>query len=462
MKMIKTAAFLVILLSIDPTRIVVGQEEGNNTEAYQDYDFRWRNESFVEICPSGGPPPFSLDDPFIDSRVKGVIMRYTVQVPDPEWITFQVFDYDCQTEIPTAPEANATANGTPIISGLDLSYGLTNTASLNLEINPYGLQEYGSLIYTETERSGVVPEIESRGNVRLCVKLSIWNGFPPSHSKYTSDVVEVVFQETQVTFGARFTVDDEQYLDFTSTSVAQRSACTGPDCRTRMLTSLPEESSNNVPPAPSTRVNAVVDDREKTSKRNGGRAASRHLCAETWGVQVFTCPANINLDYLVSNIDEEVPNNAPVPDSGPVRLCIQPNAVAVEAGATLKDVESLYYDLNTGTYPLRQTAIEQRSVSLDGLTGKECGEQICIVETTLSRDFLRQKSPQALVAMGRVFFQPSAATVYNQVDVDFVLEFELEGVTQFSSAPRAAFHSFLASWSTILLGFVTVGTLFLH
>jgi hypothetical protein len=421
--------FVLTLVLLVSGRVIAQQDATNQT--YEDYRYQWRNESLVETCPEGGLPPFSLEDPFLDARVKGAILKYTVHVPDPEWIEFQLFDYDCQIPIPTSSTAE-DADGSPFVAKLEYSYALTNTAKLNLEINPYGLQEYGSLLYTETERSGQAPEIESRGTVRLCVRVSIWNGFPPSSSKHTSDVLEVTFVETQVTFEARFTVDDEQFLDFGSISATttQRSECTGADCRKRMLA---EESS---PPSYS-----------ENPKR------SRQLaCTLAWGVQVFTCPSTIDLDSLVSIDPQDPPtNNDPVPDSGPVRLCIQPNAVAVEAGATLKDVEALYYDMDTGTYLLRQTGVESRFPSADGLTAKECGEQICIVETSLSRDFLRSQSVATLVAQGRVIFQPSQATVFNQVDVDFALEFEVARDDLFWSSSPARVG---ASGALLLVGLV--------
>lgn len=421
--------FLVILLFwlVMPQVIIAqeGAEEENddaNSLAYQQYGYQWIKESLVDTCPTADAPlPFRLDDPTIEARTKGVILKYPVLIPDPEWVSFQVMDSSCTTVIPTG-----SGNQFPFSSDLSVTYEGSSSAmaSLELEINPYGLSEYGSIVYTETERSGAAPSIESRGDVLVCVRMSLWNGVPGSDS----EAIEVTFSETQTSFVVTFTVEDESYLDFTAQQ--QRSACTGSDCRMRLRTRLEGLDSTSSEIHRPDHENVAKNNQVTRSNDARGRIPprSRHLCETTWGVQVFTCPEGMDLNSLV-NISGGGPNNVPIPSSTPVRICIQPNEAAAEAGATLKDVESLYYKTTSTTQP----AVEAGYISFDGLSKKECGEQLCIVETSLYPEI---SADESVTITGAVLFQPSQATSYNQIKVDVDLQLEVVPTTASAAAAK--------------------------
>ncbi len=396
-------------------RSIFAQDDAN-TLVYDEYEYQWVNESLVETCPpANGPLPFRLGDPTIDARTKGVILGYPILIPDPGWLSFQVMDASCNVVIPTG-----SGNEFPFTSKVDVTYDDSSTAkaSLQLEINPYGLSEYGSIFYLETERSGDASSIESRGDVQVCVRMSLWNGVPGS----SSEANEVTFSETELTFGVRFTAEDASYLDFT-TKQEERTTCTGSDCgRTRLLGNSKRLHASYLQ-SPVITPNLP----KRTYEENKATLLSRYLCETSWGVQVFTCPEDMDLNSLVTI--SGVPNNMPIPSSVPVRLCIQPNEVASQAGATLKDVESLYFKTSTVTQP----AVEAGYISFDGLSAKECGGQLCVVETNLYPEIAAQGS---VTIAGKVLFQPSQATSYNQIMVNIGLQLEVEPNTSASTADR--------------------------
>lgn len=398
-------------------------QDDPNTVTFQDYEYQWIQDCLVESCPAAdAPPPFRLDDPSISSRTKAVILSYPVLIPDPEWLSYEVMDYSCSTTIPTG---NSTTEF-PFTSDISVSYDASSAAvaSVKLELNPYGLAEYGSLIYTETNRTGVAPSIQSKGEVKICVRMSLWNGIPGS----SSDVIEVTFSETKTSFAVAFTVDNASYLDF-STTQQQRTSCTGSDCR--KLNMLKSSSSKRSP---------------RVSDKNPPQSTSRRLvCDTTWGIQVFTCPDTIDLNSLV-NVSGISPNNVPIPASTPIRLCIQPNDAAAQAGATVKDVQSLYYKSGTANQP----AIEAGYVSYDGLSTKDCGDQVCVVVTNLSTDMSGAKS---LDITGVVLFQPSEATSYNQIRVTVNMTLD---ITAQSKSDAFTHGSPLALVATVSLMMTTI------
>lgn len=402
----------------------VSAQDDPNALAFQEYEYQWIKDCFVDTCPAeGGPLPFRLDDPTIASRTKAVILSYPVLIPDPEWLSYEIMDYSCTTTIPTG---NSTTEF-PFTSDISVTYDASSAALalLKIELNPYGLSEFGNLIYTETERSGVAPSIQSKGDVNICVRMSLWNGVPGS----SSDVMEVTFSETKTSFGVEFTVDDESYLDFSTQQ--QRTSCTGSDCRKLNLVSSSSSSSR------------------KVGASHQSKSKSRRLaCDTTWGIQVFTCPDTIDLNSLV-NVSGVTPNNAPLPTLSPIRLCFQPNDAAAQAGATIKDVQSLYYKSATSTQP----AIEAGYISYDGLSTRECGDQVCVVVTNLSTEMSAETS---IDITGQVLFQPSEATSYNQIKVTVNMTLDLTPQSSSDSSAGGAPPMLVATVSlmttTLLLG----------
>lgn len=400
-----------------------------NTLAVQDYDYQWIQECLVESCPAEDAPlPFRLEDPTITSRTKAVILSYPVLIPDPEWLSYEVMDFSCTSTIPTG---NVTTTEFPFTSEISVTYDTSSAAValLKLELNPYGLGQYGSLMYSETERSGTAPSIQSKGDVKICVRMSLWNGIPGTGS----DVIEVTFSETKTTFAVEFTVDEESYLDFaTQQQQQQRTSCTGSDCR----------NLHRVTPSSS-----LSRRRVSSSSINEGQPKSRSrrlICDPTWGVHIFTCPDTIDLNSLV-NISGITPNKVAIPASTPIRLCMQPNDAAAQAGATIKDVQSLYYKSGTAAV---QPAIEAGYVSYDGLSTRECGDQVCVVVTNLSSDM---SAATSLDITGEVLFQPSEATSYSQikVTVNMTVDITAQSTSDASSTGASLVMVFTMSLMTI-------------
>jgi hypothetical protein len=373
------------------------------------YEYQWQNEVIVAQCPTDGSPPFRLDDPSISSRPKGVILTYSAQIPDADWVDFHVFGSDCVNEIPYG-----SGNDFPMDATLDVGYDDTSTgssiATLKIELNPEGMQEYGSLFYNENERSENPPYIESNGDATLCVRMSLWNGIPDSEN-----AVEVTFQETIVTFSATLQVTDESFLDF-STAVERSGS-----------------GRNLFVKAPTGKSLAGKSQRQRYERR---------LCEASWGVEVFTCSQNITANSSAVELVEE-PNNEPVPKDLLVRLCIQPNEAARAGGVTLKDVRSLYYKTEAGNV---QTAVESFSESPDGLTTKDCGDEMCVIETDLTLEF--DGSP--VLAFGKVHFQPGTVTAYNLIVVDFELPLEISNEAIGGSAAVSVLKkvTFALMWTT--------------
>lgn len=378
------------------------QFSGAQADPYHDFEYQFQVAANVEECPPEGPPPFRLFDPTISARKKAVILSYDVLVPDPEWVAYEVFDAaSCTIPIPTGTSGNE-----PLIPTLEVRHEAltgTATAKLTLEVNEAGLKEYGALIYTETERSGVAPNIESTGDVTFCVRMSIYNGLPSEATENATDgsgVIQVTWVDTETQFVARLDIEDEAMLDF---SVAQQ-RCTGPDCRR----TLKKESTNNLRSA-----NAAVTHSHVVAAASPPRY-ERRLCESTWGMEIVTCPDAIDESSTEAFTLVDEPNGTPIPKSENVRLCIQPNAAAREAGVTMKRVENLYFRL----LPLVQPAVEAGFISGDGLTTTACGDNMCIVESTMYDQFYGPGTTELMVS-GTVLFQPNQATTFNQIHVDF-------------------------------------------
>ena len=413
------AAALVVMVSAQ-------DEEGSEIMWYQ-----WQSEAFVAQCPTDTLPPFRLDDPTTSSREDGVILSYDTQIPDTDWVAYQVADQDCATVIPTGPPGNTTV---PLHSTLTVDYSdyvtSSATARLRLEMNPPGLQPYGALFYTETSRTGVAPNIVSEGDARVCVRMAIWNGVPGS-----PDAQEVTWIDTVVSFGVKMTVTDESYLDFTTAEAKSNGAG-------RHLHTNHNGGANTLP------AMKEVTDSHLSSQTSHGRR--RLTCQSSWGVDVLTCPPDVTSNSSAITLPDE-PNNEPIPKNNPIRLCVQLNAETRAAGVTMKGIQGLYY--TSAAVPGKvQTAVEVYNESPDGRTTMSCGEEICVVETTMDDTFHGQE----VIAGGTTIFQPSVETVYNQIVVDFELPIQIssEGSEEpGSSSPSLSMALMLSSlFAGLLVG----------
>jgi hypothetical protein len=371
----------------------------------------WQNESSIAECPAPALPPFRVEDPQVTGSVKGVVLEYAIEVPDATWVTFQVADFSCTNVIPTQlpiydqqqlfneTYQNLTA---PILAKLTTTIADDNNGKtlLDLEINPDRIHDYSTpSIYTEMERTGEPPEIESRGDIQLCVKLSLWNG-PP----YSETAVEVTYLETAVTFGVRFWVDTEQLFEWN-----EEWTC-GSGCRRhRQLLQQQQQQRHQ--------QQQIVQDRRQ-----------RNLCQTTWGVQVFTCLPSIGADSYPETIETD---ESPILQGTIFRLCIQPNQQAYEAGVLLRDISSLEF-FGGNVAGAFQTGIKDGDENLDRLTVKDCQEGwgLCVVETVLYHSFFGNDpdATQPVSAKGIVTFLQNRATRFQKLQVEFELEFEVKSV----------------------------------
>jgi hypothetical protein len=352
-----------------------------------------KNETFV-VCPemSSSPlPQWELTNPNVTADVTGINLQYDLnaEIPD-EWIDFEIFDSSCSMEIKTQlpiysqenlfndTYANLTA---PILaqqtridvndkSGTDSSKldKTTKTIQIYLEINPLTLSN--SSIYTELERSGIEPAIESRGEVGICVRFSVWNGPRSSDSRTSSSAVEVSYLETILTFPVSFFVIKEQNVEVRPLDSNVR----------RELLQQQEEA----PAIPST-------------------------CKDTWGIQVFICPAIIvggrsswtSPELLLPSST----STSPLTQGSIVRICLQPNRQAHEDGVILSDISSLSFSRSPS---VTQSAIVGGVTQQLTITFCEDGWKLCVVETTLLWTFYED-----IVTAGTVAIQ---GTVWIRLD----------------------------------------------
>jgi hypothetical protein len=343
----------------------------------------WKNETFV-VCPeeitSPPLPQWELTNPTVSADVTGINLQYDLnaEIPD-NWIYFEIFESSCSMEIETqlpiyAQEklfndtyANLTA---PILAqqtridvndknGTDSSERdeTTKTIQIYLEINPLTLSN--SSIYTELERSGIETAIESRGEVGICVRFSVWNGprYSDSRTSSSSAAVEVNYLETILTFPVRFFVVKEQNV------VVQPL-----DWNVRRELQQQEEAA---PAIPST-------------------------CKDTWGIQVFICPGII-VGGRSSWTSPGLLNTSPLAQGSTVRICLQPNRQAHEDGVILSDISSLSFSRSPS---VTQSAIVG-GVTQQRLTTTFCedGWKLCVVETTLLWTFYEDIATAGTVAI---------------------------------------------------------------
>jgi hypothetical protein len=382
--------------------LAFGQDDVN---PYKSFEHQFQVSATIPECPEVGPFPFVLNDPYISARKKSVILSYEVVVPDPEWITYEVFDpLNCSIPIPTGDSGSE-----PLIPTFEISHGaLTGaaTAKLTLEVNEAGLKEYGSLIYSETERTGVAPYIVSTGDVTFCVRMSIFNGLPSKASSSDGQIQVVTWIDVETSFVAELDIEDESMLDFTT---AEQRSCSGENCRQlRTQDVKPDRGSAADEPMRS-------EDASTTASTTNARQ-QRHLCETTWGMEIISCPDTIDENTTTPFTLVKQPNKNPFAQNEFVRLCIQPNAGAREGGLTLKGIENLYYR----ALPLVQPGVESGYVSADGMTSTVCGDNMCVVESLLYDQFFGSTNNEVMVS-GIVLFQPSNATFYSQTYVEFEL-----------------------------------------
>jgi hypothetical protein len=406
MFLLKAVSLAFLLSKIATVTVVFAQqtEEDGAGDDYQTFDYQFQISANVAECPSADVLPFVLNDPVISASKKAVILTYEVIVPDPEWVSYEVFDAStCTIPIPTG-----NSGSEPLIPTLDVRHvALTGaaTATLTLEVNEAGLQDYGSMIYTETERSGAAPAIESKGDVTFCVRMNIYNGLP-SEATDSGDIQKVTWVDAQTVFVARLVFEDESMLAFTSAGKRERS-------RLLVRQGLQEVDAAGNPRVPQA---------DPTPRRSSQR---RHLCdVSTWGMEIITCPDTIDENTTSPFSLVDLPNNSPIPKSEPVRLCIQPNAATRDAGVTMKKVESLYYR----AMPFVQPGVEAGFISGDGMTMTACGATMCILESSLYDDFFGPRDNEIMIS-GVVLFQPSAATGYNQIHVEFEMPIKVRAYT---------------------------------
>jgi len=270
----------------------VSSQEGDGETNDGIFKYQYQTSANIAECPSDDILPFVLNDPYISARTKAVILSYEVIVPDPEWITYEVFDpTNCTIPIPTGNSGSSSAD--PLIGTLDVKFGaLTGaaTAKLTLEVNEAGLKECGSMIYTETKRTGVAPNIESTGEVTLCVRMNIYNGLPSEATSTSNGLIQkVTWLDTETTFIAELDIEDEAILYFT-VAVDQQRSCSGDGCR-RQLENVPSTGDSH-------EFDRETDDATRNSKEDTITPAAirqqRHLCETTWGMEIITCPPTID------------------------------------------------------------------------------------------------------------------------------------------------------------------------
>ena len=413
MMFVSTTAIALILLSQMASRRSVVMA------SYETYEHQFQTSANIVSCPAeGGPFPFVLNEPYISARKKAIILSYEVTVPDPEWLTYEVFDAaTCTIPIPTG-----SSGSEPLISTLEIDHdSLTGvaTAKLTLEVNEGGLQEYGSMIYTETERTGVAPYIVSTGQVTFCVRLNMYNGLPSEITTSNGAIQLITWLDTETVFVAELEIEDESQLDFTT--VEQRSSCQGENCRRLSVQALvvQEEMAGSLRPGASGEAPTRKNEQgPKTTTRQ-----QRHLCETSWGMEIVTCPDTIYENTTTPFTLVEAPNNNPFTNDEIIRFCIQPNESARKAGLAMKQVESLFYR----ALPVVQAGVESGYVSGDGMTFMACGKSMCVVESILYRDFFLASDSQVMVS-GTALFQPSEATFYIQTSVEFSMYIAVEAI----------------------------------
>jgi len=393
---VSVTAVALILLSHLASR-------GTVVATYETYGHQFQTSANIITCPvEGGPFPFILNEPYISARKKAVILSYDVTVPNPEWITYEVFDAaNCTIPIPTGDSGSE-----PLISTLEINHDTFTgaaTAKLTLEVSEEGLQDYGSMIYTETERAFVAPYFVSTGQVTFCVRMNMYNG-PPSEATASNGAIQLItWLDTETLFVAELEFEDESLLDFATAD--QRSACQGENCRQlNGKEVVVQEEMAGDDPTRGKNENAPT----RTTRKE------RHLCETNWGMEIVTCPDTINENTTEPFTLVETPNNFPFSTNEIVRFCIQPNEGARKAGLQLRRVESLFYR----ALPVVQAAVESGYVSGDGMTFMACGKSMCVVESILYRDFFVTGNSQVMVS-GTVLFEPSEATFYVQTSVLF-------------------------------------------
>jgi hypothetical protein len=333
----------------------------------------WQSETPV-LCPDPTADPlakWNLEEaPIVSTKGDAILFEYDLSsdLPD-DWISFQIFDFDCNTRIVTELPAEPTTEGgdeqdnsfqqayvnvrAPLLAQLELDAtiedGDRKMVQLQMEVNPYTIANYSS-IYTELERLGEEPKIESRGEVAICVRLSLLTG--PGGE-------EVNYLETGARINVRFFVEEEKYLEWSE-----------------------EWNVGTVPPTrrglqqPATLV---------------GPPAS---CKTSWAIQAFVCPeddpGNPNdtssveqESSAVSKLRGSDSGPDPLPQGTLFRLCIQTNPQANTDGNFVSDISSLSF--SSSTTGVSQSGIQDGEVAT--MSTKDCKSSFCVVETLLYRSF---------------------------------------------------------------------------
>jgi hypothetical protein len=198
------------------------------------------------------------------------------------------------------------------------------------------------------------------------VQLNLWN----------SENIRVTFVETRFTFGVRFWVDEEKYLEQKEEWVCDGSWC-------------PRDLQS--------------------------------YCNDNWGIQVLTCPSNV-----VGRAESTESTEDPVLQGTILCLCIQPNQQALNDGVKLGVISSLNYYGGAGNN-VHQPGVEDGAAASDGLTTLDCEPTLCVVDSLLFRSFFGEiSSTQPLSVKGIAYL--ASGTFADPLPVEFQLDFEVKGV----------------------------------
>ena len=246
-----TAALAVVVSAEQDVAASNGSGTAATTAAAAATTVSFHTSALVEECPSSssqqeqGQPPFRLDDPNIITTAKkdGVVLTYKTQIPDPEWIRYDVLADDCLTSIPTTTMKDDDENDGVLDSSLSVTYNELETSDattrLQIKINndllssssPELFQQFSPLFYKQRSTTGTPPKVVSEGQAKLCVRMELYNGIPPppppvlpadgisdssssniGTSTGNSDAALIISLETIVIFNVKMTVQDESFL----------------------------------------------------------------------------------------------------------------------------------------------------------------------------------------------------------------------------------------------------------
>jgi hypothetical protein len=448
----------------------------------------WQSEHVLGECPRIPIPVWDLEGPSVVGSALGVVMEYRLPNNVVDDITYEVFDFDCIQPIPTTEQpppqqqpqqqppdpavgGSLLVQDAPILTELTWGYNDDDdnddggTAVLDLEINPTQItnnlyaasSSSSSSLYSETDRTGT----ESKGDVKLCVRLGLWN----------AGGILVTFVDTSVSFGVRFLVEPEQKKRMRMRMRRQlvvlpsggggglevvvvlrnnnRQELTDPAQHTNPITQEEEEEEEDS-------HNLIINQHKTSTAATTTSTSSRALqageassCKENWGIHIFTCPNTTpnNLSRFTTPMIVETSSDVdPITQGSFIHLCIQLNDDAVRDGAVLFGVSDLTYirennSNNNNGVILVQPGVTDNEVSFDGLTQVDCESdtlQMCKIESMLYIVFFSGGGgdgssgeedtiilPTPISVEGSVAITSSAFGKRNPLTLDFNLNLEI-------------------------------------